>query len=129
MKNCDIAIVGGGLAGATAAAMLGKAGYGVAVIDPHEIYPAEFRCEKLDASQVELLRETGLAEPVLRNATLDGVVTIVRHGLWRQRRAPATASFTMRWSTPSARRFPIACGSSAPRSPASPIATTGKSSC
>ncbi len=81
MKNYDIAIVGGGLAGATAAAMLGKAGYGVAVIDPHEVYPAEFRCEKLDASQVELLRKTGLAEPVLRNATLDGAVTIVRHGL------------------------------------------------
>jgi 2-polyprenyl-6-methoxyphenol hydroxylase-like FAD-dependent oxidoreductase len=80
MKTCDVAIVGGGLAGATAAAMLGKAGYDVALIDPHEIYPPEFRCEKLDASQVELLRKTGLAEPVLRNASLDGTVAIVRFG-------------------------------------------------
>ncbi len=83
MQNCDVAIVGAGLAGATAAAMLGKAGYSVAVIDPHDVYPAEFRCEKLDASQVALLRKTGLAEPVLRKATLDGAVTIVRYGRFR----------------------------------------------
>jgi len=80
MKNCDIAIAGAGLAGSTAAAMLGTAGYDVALIDPHDTYPAEFRCEKLDASQVELLRKTGLAEPVLRHATLDGAVTIARNG-------------------------------------------------
>ena len=66
MKTCDIAIAGGGLAGSTAAAMLGKAGYDVVLIDPHDAYPAEFRCEKLDASQVELLRKTGLAEPMPR---------------------------------------------------------------
>ncbi len=80
MKHCDVGIVGAGLAGATAAAMLGKAGYSVALIDPHKRYPPEFRCEKLDASQVELLRKTGLAEPVLREGILDGVVTIVRYG-------------------------------------------------
>ena len=80
MKTCDVAIVGGGLAGATAAAMLGKAGYDIALIDPHETYPPEFRCEKLDASQVELLRKTGLAEPVLRQASLDGTVAILRYG-------------------------------------------------
>ncbi len=80
MKTCDVAIVGAGLAGATAAAMLGKAGYDVALIDPHEVHPPEFRCEKLDASQVELLRKTGLAEPVLRHASLDGAVTIARYG-------------------------------------------------
>ena len=80
MKQCDIAIVGAGLAGATAAAMLGKAGYSVALIDPHDSCPPEFRCEKLDASQVELLRKTGLAEPVLRESTLDGAITIFRYG-------------------------------------------------
>src|SRR5437868_4857460 len=80
MKQGDISIVGAGLAGATAAAMLGKAGYDVALIDPHASYPPEFRCEKLDASQVELLRKTGLAEPVLREATVDGTVAIVRYG-------------------------------------------------
>ena len=80
MKDCDIAIVGAGLAGSTAAAMLGKAGYSVALVDPYDSYPAEFRCEKLDASQVALLRKTGLAEAVLRKATHDGTVSIVRYG-------------------------------------------------
>ena len=80
MKDCDIAIVGAGLAGSTAAAMLGKAGYSVALVDPHDSYPAEFRCEKLDASQVALLRKTGLAEAVLRKATHDGTVSVVRYG-------------------------------------------------
>jgi 2-polyprenyl-6-methoxyphenol hydroxylase-like FAD-dependent oxidoreductase len=80
MKSCDIAIAGAGLAGSTAAAMLGKTGCSVALIDPHDSYPAEFRCEKLDASQVALLHKTGLADPVLRNATFDGAVTIARNG-------------------------------------------------
>ena len=80
MKECDIAIVGAGLAGATAAAMLGKAGHDVALVDPHSSHPPEFRCEKLDASQVELLRKTGLAEPVLREAAEDGTVAVVRYG-------------------------------------------------
>src|SRR5262249_5009545 len=49
----------------------------------------EFRCEKLDASQVELLRKTGLAEPVLRNATLDGEVTIARNGRFLETKTSA----------------------------------------
>ena len=130
MKNCDIAIAGAGLAGSTAAAMLGKAGYDVALIDPHDTYPAEFRCEKLDASQVELLRKTGLAEPVLRHATLDGAVTIARNGRYLDtKKSAATASSTTRWSTPSANKSPRACARCAPRSPASPTARIGKSSC
>jgi 2-polyprenyl-6-methoxyphenol hydroxylase-like FAD-dependent oxidoreductase len=80
MIKTDIAIVGGGLAGATAAAMLGRAGYDAVLIDPHESYPPEFRCEKLDASQVELLEKTGLAGPVLKAASHDDTVTVVRYG-------------------------------------------------
>ena len=66
MRQTDIAIVGGGLAGSTAAAMLGRAGIAAVLIDPHQVYPKDFRCEKLDASQIELLRKTGLADAVLR---------------------------------------------------------------
>jgi 2-polyprenyl-6-methoxyphenol hydroxylase-like FAD-dependent oxidoreductase len=89
MKSCDIAIAGAGLAGSTAAAMLGKAGYRITLVDPHDSYPAEFRCEKLDASQVALLRKTGLAEAVLRNATLDGAVTIARNGRFLETKTSA----------------------------------------
>ena len=80
MRHTDIAIVGGGLAGSTAAAMLGRAGIDAVLIDPHPVYPPDFRCEKLDASQVHLLQKTGLAGAVLPAATLDGRVWIARLG-------------------------------------------------
>src|SRR5882672_6284065 len=80
MRKTDVAIVGGGLAGSTAAAMLGRAGIDAVLVDPHPAYPPDFRCEKLDASQVRLLVKTGLAEPVLRAATWDREVWIARFG-------------------------------------------------
>src|SRR5690349_3454838 len=80
MRHTDIAIVGGGLAGSTAAAMLGRAGFDTVLIDPHTAYPADFRCEKLDASQVRLLKNTGLADAVLPAATMSGRLWIARLG-------------------------------------------------
>jgi len=80
MRQTDIAIVGGGLAGSTAAAMLGRAGIDTVLVDPHPQYPKDFRCEKLDASQVALLRKTGIAEPVLRAATPDQYIWVARYG-------------------------------------------------
>jgi 2-polyprenyl-6-methoxyphenol hydroxylase-like FAD-dependent oxidoreductase len=80
MRQVDIAIVGGGLAGSTAAAMLGKAGISAVLIDPHPAYPPDFRCEKLDGRQVRVLRKTGLAEAVLRVATADRECWIARFG-------------------------------------------------
>jgi 2-polyprenyl-6-methoxyphenol hydroxylase-like FAD-dependent oxidoreductase len=80
MRHTDVAIVGGGLAGSSAAAMLGRAGIDAVLIDPHPIYPPDFRCEKFDASQVRLLHKTGLADVVLPNAALDGEITVARFG-------------------------------------------------
>jgi 2-polyprenyl-6-methoxyphenol hydroxylase-like FAD-dependent oxidoreductase len=80
MRYTDIAIVGGGLAGSTAAAMLGRAGISALMIDPHPVYPPDLRCEKLSGDQVDLLRKTGLAEATLRAATLDGEVWEARFG-------------------------------------------------
>jgi 2-polyprenyl-6-methoxyphenol hydroxylase-like FAD-dependent oxidoreductase len=85
----DIAIVGGGLAGSTAAAMLARAGIRAVLIDPHPTYPPDFRCEKLDASQVALLHKTGLAGPVLRAATADDEISIARFGRLIDRRPNA----------------------------------------
>ncbi len=86
MSDFDIAIVGGGLAGSTAAAMLGRAGVSTVVIDPHEVYPPDFRCEKLDASQVALLRKTGLADAVLSAAAVDEEAWVARFGHFIGRR-------------------------------------------
>lgn len=81
MRQTDIAIVGGGLAGSTAAAMLGRAGIPTILIDPHKVYPPDFRCEKLDGDQVDILRKTGLLDEVLRATTRDvGGAWVARFG-------------------------------------------------
>jgi 2-polyprenyl-6-methoxyphenol hydroxylase-like FAD-dependent oxidoreductase len=81
MKYTDTAIIGGGLAGSTAAAMLGRAGIPAVLIDPHPTYPPDFRVEKLSGhQQLERFRKTGIAEAVLRAATHDGENWIARFG-------------------------------------------------
>jgi len=81
MRYTDIAIVGGGLAGSTTAAMLGRAGISAILIDPHPVYPPDFRVEKLSGSeQVERFRKTGIADAALRAATHDGENWIARFG-------------------------------------------------
>ena len=80
MRTTDIAIAGGGLAGSTAAAMLGQAGFDVVLVDPHKTYPPDLRCEKIDGPQLRMLRKTGLADPVLRAATHDGDAWVARFG-------------------------------------------------
>ncbi len=80
MRDADIAIAGGGLAGSTAAAMLARSGFDVVLIDPHPVYPPDFRCEKLDGPQAAILRKTGISEAVLAGATLDQEAWVARMG-------------------------------------------------
>jgi 2-polyprenyl-6-methoxyphenol hydroxylase-like FAD-dependent oxidoreductase len=87
MRYTDIAIVGGGLAGSTAAAMLGRAGISTVLIDPHPVYRPDFRVEKLSGhQQIERFRKTGLAETILRSATHDGENWIARFGVLLDRK-------------------------------------------
>jgi 2-polyprenyl-6-methoxyphenol hydroxylase-like FAD-dependent oxidoreductase len=81
MKYTDIAIIGGGLAGSTAAAMLGRAGIPTVLIDPHQVYPFDFRVEKISGDeQLDRFYRTGIADSVLRSATHDGENWIARFG-------------------------------------------------
>jgi len=81
MRYTDVAIIGGGLAGSTAAAMLGRAGISAVLIDPHPMYPPDFRVEKLSGQQqVDRFRKTGIADATLRKATHDGENWIARFG-------------------------------------------------
>ena len=65
MRETDIAIVGAGVSGALAAAMLGRAGHAVTLIDPFETCRADFRCEKLEEAHCDTLRRAGLLDDVL----------------------------------------------------------------
>jgi 2-polyprenyl-6-methoxyphenol hydroxylase-like FAD-dependent oxidoreductase len=86
VRHTDIAIVGGGMAGATAAAMLAKAGVDALLIDPHATYPADFRCEKLDQSQLALLAKTGVGDALLAAATPSESLWVARYGRVVERR-------------------------------------------
>jgi 2-polyprenyl-6-methoxyphenol hydroxylase-like FAD-dependent oxidoreductase len=81
LRYADVAIIGGGLAGSIAANMLGRAKISTVLIDPHRVYPADFRCEKISGdAQLDRLCKTGLADAVLAATTLDGVNWIARFG-------------------------------------------------
>jgi 2-polyprenyl-6-methoxyphenol hydroxylase-like FAD-dependent oxidoreductase len=80
MRHTDVVIAGGGLAGSLAAAMLGRAGIDAVVVDPHPVYPPDFRCEKLDSAQLKTLQLTGIADAVLRNSTPDRESWVARFG-------------------------------------------------
>ena len=80
MRHTDIAIIGGGLAGSTAAAMLGRAGIDTVLVDPHTVYPPDFRCEKLDEEQIGLVAKTGLGDAVAAAASPYRENWIVRAG-------------------------------------------------
>lgn len=84
--HTDIVIIGGGLAGSTVAAMLGRAGIDTVLVDPHAVYPPDFRCEKLDDGQIAILRRTGIADAVVAAAAHGAEDWIARYGYVMERR-------------------------------------------
>ena len=87
MRYTDIAIIGGGLAGSTASAMLGRAGISSILIDPHPVYPFDFRVEKLGGEeQLGRFCKTGIGDSVLRSATQADENWIARFGHLLDRR-------------------------------------------
>ncbi|TPI19879.1 NAD(P)/FAD-dependent oxidoreductase [Mesorhizobium sp. B4-1-1] len=61
----EVAIVGAGLAGTSLAAVLGKAGRKVALVDPHLVHHDEFRAEKIGMKQMQVFEKLGLG-PAIR---------------------------------------------------------------
>src|SRR5215213_1402953 len=80
VHQADVAIVGGGLSGAVAAVVLGRAGYRVTLVDRHAVYPSEFRVEKIAGDQVELLRRLGLLDSVAAASTPFDKIMNLRRG-------------------------------------------------
>lgn len=64
-QYCDIVIVGAGLAGTTAAAVLGRQGWRITLVDPSPTFPAVFKAEKIEPDQVALLRKFELLDSIL----------------------------------------------------------------
>jgi 2-polyprenyl-6-methoxyphenol hydroxylase-like FAD-dependent oxidoreductase len=63
--SAEIIIVGAGLAGTALAAVLGRQGRRVILVDLHASCPPLFRAEKIEKEQVLLLRKLGLLEHLL----------------------------------------------------------------
>ena len=63
----DVIIIGGGLSGSLTAILLGRSGLRVVLIDPHHLYPPDFRAEQLVGTQVETLRRMGLLDILVRD--------------------------------------------------------------
>jgi 2-polyprenyl-6-methoxyphenol hydroxylase-like FAD-dependent oxidoreductase len=80
LRHADVVIAGGGLAGSLAAAMLGRAGIDAVLVDPRPVYPPDFRCEKIDNTQLQTLRLTGLAGAVISASTPDHECQVARRG-------------------------------------------------
>jgi 2-polyprenyl-6-methoxyphenol hydroxylase-like FAD-dependent oxidoreductase len=76
----DIAIVGGGLAGSLAAAVLARAGHRVALVDKRAVYPDEFRVEKIGGHQLEMLRRLGFLDALDNVACRYDQVLNIREG-------------------------------------------------
>jgi 2-polyprenyl-6-methoxyphenol hydroxylase-like FAD-dependent oxidoreductase len=66
--SAEIIVVGAGLAGAIAAAVLGQQGRRVILVDAWPSCPPLFRAEKLEPDQVQILRKLGLLQPLLPHA-------------------------------------------------------------
>jgi 2-polyprenyl-6-methoxyphenol hydroxylase-like FAD-dependent oxidoreductase len=79
-RKVDIAIVGGGLAGSIAALVLGRAGYSVALVDIHAVYPPDFRCEKFANEQIDLLHGLNLFDEFTALTTPAQDMVVARFG-------------------------------------------------
>ena len=78
--DVDIIIIGAGLGGTSSAIVLAKAGYDVALIDRHAVYPPEFRAEKMGAPHMERIESLGLAETVLAHVQRLDNIWVARYG-------------------------------------------------
>ncbi|MBW7969643.1 NAD(P)/FAD-dependent oxidoreductase [Bradyrhizobium sp. BR 10289] len=78
--SADIAIVGGGLAGSLAAAVLARAGHRVALVDKRAVHPDEFRVEKIGGQQLEMFRRLGFTDALAKAGCGYDRVLNVREG-------------------------------------------------
>ena len=83
MEQCDVAVVGAGLAGSCLAGALARAGIRVTLIDPQAWRDGErrdFRAEKFGADQMALFEALGFGPALAACTTATEEVAVVRYG-------------------------------------------------
>lgn len=63
--DTDLAVIGAGLAGASAAVVAARMGLRVALVDPKPEYPPAFKAEKIEPEQADILRRLGLMDGMI----------------------------------------------------------------
>lgn len=86
MHQTDVAIIGAGVAGALAAAMLGRQGTSTCLIDPIHPFGPDFRCEKLEHAHIEALNRAGLVDEILSCGERYDRIWIARQGYLVEKR-------------------------------------------
>lgn len=76
----DVLVVGGGLCGSIAAAVLANGGYRVGLIDRFQDCPAQFRVEKVNGPTIDSLRRMGLFDRVAAASTFFDRIVNARRG-------------------------------------------------
>src|SRR3954452_10611093 len=95
--SVEILVVGGGISGTLAAAVLARAGHHVCLIDRHDVYPPDFRAEHLDGPMVEQLRRLGFLDDLTLGLCRGETVALARHG--RIIRSARTINYGLRYET------------------------------
>jgi 2-polyprenyl-6-methoxyphenol hydroxylase-like FAD-dependent oxidoreductase len=73
----DVVVVGGGLAGVTAATVLARQGVRVALVDRWASFPPLFRAERIQPDQANLFRKLGVMDALLpRTGHVREIVTV-----------------------------------------------------
>ncbi len=85
VTRTDIVIIGGGMAGSTAAAVFGR-DRNVVLVDQHSPYPPVFAADKIAGDQIGLLKALDLFEPMIAAATLVSRVVNAQFGKMIERR-------------------------------------------
>ena len=76
----DVAVIGAGLAGTSAASACSRAGYATVLLDSRAAAPPEFRAEKLGQDQMRQFDRLGLGDSVRAVTTPVDEVCVVRFG-------------------------------------------------
>ena len=78
--GCDVAVIGAGLAGTSAASACARAGLATVLLDSRAAAPPEFRAEKLGEDQMRQFDRLGLGDSVRAVTTAVDEVCVVRFG-------------------------------------------------